>query len=155
PALYGYYLDDEPAQKAFPKLGAINQHLLKKDPDHPPYACLFPNYCPAHRLGSRDYDDHVTNFIETVRPALLSWDHYALKRDGLRSTYFANLELVRNKCLKANVPYAQTILSVPHFTYRDPNEADMRWQVYTSLCYGCKGILYYLYWGYGEYSDGI
>ena len=29
---------------------------------------------------------------------------------------------------------------------RDPTEAQIRWQVFTSLAYGAKGVLYFTNW---------
>ena len=31
----------------------------------------------------------------------------------------------------------------PHY---DPTEAQLRWQIYTSIAYGAKGVLYFCYW---------
>ena len=28
----------------------------------------------------------------------------------------------------------------------DPSEAQLRWQAFTALAYGAKGILYFVYW---------
>src|SRR5439155_20970210 len=85
-------------------------------------------------------------FVETVRPKLLSFDHYALVEAGERPGYFENLEVIRREALRAEVPFASILLATPHGAYRDPSEADLRWQVYTSLAYGARGILYFTYW---------
>lgn len=138
PALLGYYIVDEPNSRAFPVLGAINQYLLKADPKHLPYVNLFPNYASAKQLGNNTYEQHVSQYIETVRPDLVSWDHYK-QMLGDERYYWPNLEIVRWHCLKAKVPLGQIINSLPHFGYRDPSEADLRWQVYTSLAYGSRG----------------
>ena len=76
----------------------------------------------------------------------MSWDHYALFEGGERDIYFENLEIVRRHCLQAKVPFVQIVLTVPHGPYRDPDEADLRWQAYTALAYGAKGILWFTYW---------
>jgi hypothetical protein len=148
PALAGYFLTDEPSAAAFTQLGAVSQYLRKKDPKRLPYINLFPNYATPQQLGTRTYEEYLRQFINTVQPPLLSWDHYALLRDGpsLRPEYFANLEAVRKQATAADLPFAQIILSVPHLGYRDPTEADLRWQVFTTLAYGAKGVLYFTYW---------
>jgi len=64
--------------------------------------------------------------------------------------YWPHLEIVRFHCLKAKTPLIQIICSLPHFNYRDPSEADLRWQVYTSLAYGSRGIIYFTYWDVKE-----
>ncbi|MGC8783360.1 MAG: hypothetical protein ACP5RN_03090 [Armatimonadota bacterium] len=146
PALAGYFLMDEPNASAFPLLGAVNRYLLQKDPKRLPYINLFPNYANEQQLGAKSYDEHVARYIKEVQPALVSWDHYALFESGERDIYFENLEIVRKHCLQANLPFVQIVLTVPHGPYRDPNEADLRWQAYTTLAYGAKGILWFTYW---------
>jgi hypothetical protein len=146
PSLAGYFLVDEPNASAFPLLGAVNRYLLQKDPKHLPYTNLFPNYANEQQLGTKSYDEHIARYIQEVQPALVSWDHYALLENGERDIYFENLEIVRKHCLQANLPFVQIVLTVPHGPYRDPDEADLRWQAYTTLAYGAKGILWFTYW---------
>jgi hypothetical protein len=151
PALAGYHVCDEPNARMFPVLGAINQYLLKKDPKHPPFINLFPNYATPAQLGNKTYKEHVAQYIATVKPALVCYDHYQ-QMFGREDAYFANLEVVRALCLEARLPFAQIVLTIPHFGYRNPSEADMRWQIYTSVAYGARGILYFTYW-YWNWKD--
>lgn len=146
PALLGYFLQDEPSAGQFPRLGALDRGLRARDPKHLPFINLFPNYASPAQLGTRSYPGYVRQFLETVRPKLLSFDHYALVGAGERPSYFDNLEVIRRESLRAEVPFASIILATPHGPYRDPTEADLRWQVYTSLAYGARGILYFTYW---------
>jgi hypothetical protein len=99
----------------------------------------------------------VQAFVETVQPPILSYDHYALMEWGDRPEYFANLETIRRQALRAGVPFWNVILSTPHFDYRDPSPADLRWQVYTTLAYGGQGIIYFTYCTPDEenYRNGI
>jgi predicted secreted protein len=145
PALWGYYVTDEPNSSQFENLGAINQYLLKKDPKHIPFINLFPTYASQEQLGNPTYEEHVSSFAKTVKPVLLSYDHYALIGDRLRQDYFENMEIIRREGLKQDVPFNFILLSVPHFGYRDPSEGDLRWQVNTALAYGARGIMYFTY----------
>ncbi len=146
PALYGYYLTDEPSLCHFANLGRLTRAFEALDPRHVSFINLFPNYASPDQLGSIDYRYHVRAYLETVRPPLLSYDHYALLETGDRPEYFANLEVIREEALRAGVPFWQIVLATPHFSYRDPSPADMRWQVYTTLAYGGKGLAYFTYW---------
>jgi len=65
---------------------------------------------------------------------------------GDESFYWENLEIIRRQSLKARIPYNQIIVSMKHMGYRECSEADLRWQVYTSLAYGSRGIQYFTYW---------
>ncbi len=147
PALYGYYLKDEPNYQNFEALGEINREFEKQDPAHLPYINLFPTYASIRQLGTPTYEDHLDKFLSIVKPRVLSYDHYCLLRaGGIRPDYFENLGLIREYGLRYGVPPWNIILSLAHLAYRDPTDAEMRWQVYTSLAYGMKGIMYFTYW---------
>lgn len=145
PALYGYLLTDEPHQKLFTNLGKLVNTFTYLDPEHPAFVNLFPNYATAEQLGFIDYENYVSEYLDIVKSPILSYDHYALMEDGDRPQYFENLEIIRRQALRAGVPFWNVILATPHFNYRDPSPADLRWQVYTTLAYGGKGIIYFTY----------
>jgi len=146
-ALYGYYLQDEPNFAQFPALGQINAEFLRCDPAHLPYINLFPTYASTKQLGTPTYSDHLDKYLSIVKPVVLSYDHYCLLQDGRdRPDYFENLALIREYGLRFSTPPWNIILSAPHLAYRDPTDGEMRWQVYTSLAYGMKGIMWFTYW---------
>jgi hypothetical protein len=146
PALLGYFLQDEPSTGQFPRLAPLERGLRERDPKRLAYVNLFPNYASAAQLGASSYSAYVRAFLETVRPRLFSFDYYALLKEGERPEYFDNLEVIRRESLRSGVPFAAVVLSTPHGPYRDPSEADLRWEVYTALAYGARGILYFTYW---------
>ncbi len=79
PALYGYDLIDEPEAGKFPLIGALVALFRKYDPDRICYINLFPNYAdPETQLGTKDYKEYLTQFLEIVKPDILSLDHYHL-----------------------------------------------------------------------------
>lgn len=146
PALGGYSVTDEPGPGLFPQLAAVNQYLLQHDPKHLPFINLYPNYCPEWALGG-PYEQHVDKYLTMVKPKLLSYDHYALMTDGsLRPIYFENLEIIRRQSLKHDVPFCFIFQITAHGGYRDPSEAELRWQINTSLAYGAKALMYFTYW---------
>ncbi len=66
--------------------------------------------------------------------------------DGtVRDNYWTNLEAVRSASRKHNIPFWNIVLSVAHFNYREPAAADFRFQAYTTLAYGGRGISYFTY----------
>ncbi len=145
PALWGYHVADEPGAGAFPQLAAVNKYLLSKDPKHVPFINLYPTYAPLWALGTNSYEEHVDLYLNSVQPRLLSYDHYALFAGVERGDYFENMEIIRRQGLKHHTPFNYILLSVPHGAYRDPSEADLRWQVNTALAYGARGIMYFTY----------
>lgn len=147
PALYGYYLHDEPSARWFPILGEIHAEFRQSDPAHIPYINLFPNYAPPQSLGTPTYREYLRRYVETVRPGVISYDHYPLLDSGLdRPDYFDNLEAVRTVAETSKLPLWSIIQIAPHVPYRDPTADELRWQAYTSLAYGAKGLLYFTYW---------
>ncbi len=146
PAVYGFYLIDEPGAALFPGLGKVASLIRELAPGKWAYMNLFPNYASPAQLGTENYKAHLDKFVETCHPTTLSYDHYALMDDGsLRNGYWQNLEQMRATGLKNTIPFWNIVLAVAHFNYREPTAADLRFQVYTTLAYGGRGIAYFTY----------
>ena len=146
PAVFGYYLRDEPTASFFPGLAAVSQVVKEKHPGAWPYINLFPNYADAGQLGAPTYDAYLEKFVEVCQPTIMSYDHYALlEGGGLRPEYFANLESVRRAAMKHGLPFWNIVLAASHFNYREVTPADVRFQAYTSLAYGVRGLTYFKY----------
>lgn len=146
PAVYGFYLIDEPNAALFPGLGKVASLIRELAPGKWAYINLFPNYASAAQLGTPTYGGHLDRFVELCHPTTLSYDHYAIMDDGsLRHGYWQNLEQVRATGLKNRIPFWNIVLTVAHFNYREPTAADLRFQVYTTLAYGGRGIAYFTY----------
>lgn len=157
PAVYGYLLRDEPSAAMFPGLGAVAAAVKEFHPGAWPYINLFPNYAEPDQFGTPDYESHIKAFVETCKPTALSYDHYALfEGGGLREGYFANLESMRKAGLEHGLPFWNIVLTSAHFNYRETTDADVRFQVYTSLAYGARGIAYFTYFTpkWGNYRLG-
>ncbi|AMV40298.1 hypothetical protein [Planctomyces sp. SH-PL62] len=146
PAVFGYLLRDEPSAAVFPGLAVVADAIRELHPGAWPYINLLPNYADPGQLGTPDYESHLKAFVETCHPPILSYDHYALfDGGGLRPSYFANLESMRRAGLEHQIPFWNIILTTSHFNYRESTSADIRFQVYTSLAYGARGIAYFTY----------
>ena len=146
PAVYGFYLRDEPGAELFAGLGKVSSLVRELAPDKWPYINLFPNYANAQQLGTATYDEHLEQFIATCKPTQLSYDHYALMDDGsLRHGYWQNLEAMRAAAKRHSLPFWNIVLTVAHFNYREPTAADLRFQVYSTLACGGRGIAYFTY----------
>ena len=156
PACWGYLLADEPGAGAFPDLARRAEEIRKHRPGRFGYVNLFPNYAPASALGTTNYDEHVARFVREVKPEVLSMDHYPLMRpDGdSRNSYCENLETMRKYSLKAGIPFWNYFYSMPFNDRLDPTEAQIRWQIFTSVAYGAKGVLYFCYWTPGKGAAG-
>ena len=146
PAVFGYYLRDEPHASWFPELEKVASVVRELAPGKWPYINLFPNYADMNQLSAKDYGDYLDQFIATCKPPILSYDHYALMADGsLRGGYFKNLEQMRLAAGRGKVPFWNIVLAAAHFDYREVTAADFRFQAFTTLAYGGRGISYFTY----------
>lgn len=147
-ACWGYFLADEPGSGAFPGLRKTVDALRQARPGKLAYVNLFPTYAPASALGTTSYVAHVARFVSEVKPDVLSMDHYPMFKpdaDG-RAGYCENLEAMRRQSLAAGIPFWNFFNTMPFGAHSDPTEAQLRWQVYASLAYGAKGVMYFCYW---------
>ena len=69
PAVFGYYLRDEPTASFFPGLATVSSVVKELHPGVWPYINLFPNYADASQLGTKTYDEYVEKFIEDLQAA--------------------------------------------------------------------------------------
>jgi len=108
PALYDYFLTDEPDTGKFPGLGKLVGYLRDKDPAHLAYINLFPTYADNTQLGTHGdtvtaYQAYLNQYLKTVKPGLLSYDHYQFAIHSDSPDYFLNLAIVRRTALKAGI----------------------------------------------------
>lgn len=173
PAMYAYYLVDEPGAGAFPALGKLVAYLRQRDPAHLAYINLLPTYASDGQLQVSDdaaekakvgypqdfagintddktslrYVEHVRQFVSVVKPDLISYDHYHFLKNSDGNQYFLNLGLIRTAALDAKKPFMNIIQTCdsPSEGWRGPQEHELRWLTYTSLAYGAQAISHFRY----------
>ena len=145
PALFGYFLRDEPAASDFPGLADWAKRIRAVDDTHPIYLNLFPNYAPEHILGCT-YEEYVHRFVEEVGLPMLSFDYYPVTVEGVRESWWSNLEVIAKEAKEADVPFWAFALSTAHFPYPVATIQSLRLQFYTDLAYGAQGLQYFTYW---------
>ncbi len=151
PALYCYYITDEPGAAKFPALGKLVAYLRQRDPAHLAYINLFPIYANNQQLGNQGdtvtaYREHLRQYVKVVAPDLISYDHYQFTSNGDTGGYFLNLAMIRRAALDAGLPFLNIVQACSWTpSMRVPNADEMRYLVYTTLAYGAEGISYYVY----------
>jgi hypothetical protein len=146
PALFGYYLRDEPSAALLPGLEKVAALVRELSPGKWPYINLLPDYASAEQLGTPTYAEYLERFVATCHPTRMSYDNYSLLDNGtVRDSYWSNLEAMRAAARKHNIEFWNIVLAVAHFSYRELNDADFRFEVYTTLAYGGRGISYFTY----------
>jgi hypothetical protein len=146
PALWGYYICDEPTSLLFESLSLIKNQINLRDPLHNAYVNLLPDYANTKQLGTVTYKEYVDKFIQVFHPQYLSYDYYPFTEKGFRKTYYQNLEVVRTAALNAGIPFLAFTMSCQiDPAYPKPTEAWIRLQLYSDLAYGAKGLQYFTY----------
>lgn len=103
-------------------------------------------YAVNQTILGKAYEDYVNRWV-SLNPDVLVFDHYPFQKNGQDSkSYFENLEIIRRQALLGGIdfwPYIQSVGITNNL--RPPSEAEMKYQVYTNLAYGAKGMIYFTY----------
>ncbi len=156
PALYGYYLYDEPKPTDLEMIANVHKSIRRIDTVTPCYMNLLPDYGPQSRQnhGITSYQDYIRQ-ASSLGLQQLSFDHYPITTTGIRKTWFENLEIIRDESVRTKKPFWAFVLCTPHYIYPQPTLGSLRLQIYSNLAYGAKGIQYFTYWTpapYGNYD---
>ena len=142
PALGGYYVYDEVPPEDVAETAAVVAGLRARDPLHPAFVSLFPNYAPIP-----DYDRYVRDFVRQIHPSAIVYDYYPFLADGSdRTGFFVNLRSIRKVALRSSTPFwffAQ-LTEIPGL--RRASESEKRWQALQTLAYGARGLMFFTYW---------
>lgn len=163
PWIWGYRIADEPNASAFPKLRAVVDEIESLDPGQNVFINLYPAV-GKDLLGARNYKTYLEEYVRVVNPPFISFDIYPVRRRGNGSVYvdygcYATYEDIARVARESNRPFWSYVLSNSHAFYPTPEEAYIRFQVFTALGYGAQGIAYFTYLspdfdkGKGEFTD--
>ena len=146
--VWGYGLRDEPSVAEFFDLKNRVEAIRAVRPGKLAYINLYPNYSTAKHFGTDSYEEYVERFVNEVDVDVLSMDHYPVFKpdaDG-RDGYCRNLEVIRRYSLAKDIPFWNFFNVMPFGPHTDPTEDQIRWQIFTSLAYGAKGVMYFCYY---------
>lgn len=149
--IVGWITHDEPGGIGPVKdsVTAVNV-LMREDPTR---WALF-NLLPPYAQQNPSTDEVIAAAVRNGMP-LISYDSYVINADGSDNVeaHFRYLEQFRQASLKYQVPFWAFALSIQHFGYRRPSESDVRWNQFTNLAYGAKGLWYFTYWGPKDWKN--
>lgn len=149
PYYLGEYIADEPSASKFDDLGQFTEDYLAAFPEKEVYINLFPYYASTQQIGTSTYSEHIEQYIAKVPTKSISYDYYGLNAEpqSLGSTYYTNLDLVRSKSLAVRKPFWMiTQAGKVGKNTRMPSEKEERWNVWSMLAAGSKGVSYFCYW---------
>lgn len=155
----GIHAYDEPTVEYYNAIAACQDWWYENFPEYEFYVNLFPSYASNSQLyGTQDpsnwtYNKYVNEFVDTVNPSVISYDHYSLLRSGflgtVRPQWLSDLEVYAEAAKKNKIPFRVYILATQHWGFIAPEYyREIAWQVYSAMCYGVSGINFFTYWGY-------
>jgi hypothetical protein len=176
PAFGGSMVVDEPGTASFANLGNLHKNYQTIVSDRAFYINMLPNYASKNQLvngavggtlndSTITYERYMNSYINQVKPDFYSYDFYpfvGMEYAKMRSGYFAQMAQIREITLNAGIPF-WTFIQASSWapgSLRVPNQAEIYWQVATSIAMGAKGIQYFMYYtsmeqGAESFSGGM
>ncbi|MBQ6165762.1 MAG: hypothetical protein IJK23_14930 [Clostridia bacterium] len=154
---------DEPNAADFPLIGAYVRAYREALPNKFLFNNLLPDGSMKSQLGADSYREYVDRWAECVDADYISLDHYPFycsalfNRIGFRialNTY----DCVASACRRTGRDfwiYTQTQGDWFAHMYLRVTFEQIKWQVYTALCYGARSIIQVAYrpaWGNDAYG---
>ncbi len=149
PAFAGHLVTDEPSMSEFESLANLAKFYREELPGKEFYVNLFPSYATEDALGTANYEEYISKYLEMVKPDVLSFDHYSLHNSygemTCKTDSLYNREVVAYYANKANTPYMNfTLITSSEIERREMiSQADISWQVMMDMAYGCSGAQYF------------
>jgi hypothetical protein len=141
PALYSYYVSDEPGD--FAPVGNLVSYLRTQDPAHLGYVNVYPiNAFNWAADPAAQYQTYLNQYMTTVQPSLLSYDNYQFMAPTT-SQYLQNLGMISQTARGANVPFMNIVPACAVGGAPAPNGDQLRFLLYSTLAYGGTGIHYW------------
>lgn len=152
PAVYGYYVGDEPGSDQMADAIAAVRIIKEMIPEKVPYLNFNPYWdANENTLGGKNFDEWIDSFVQESGMEQLSYDCYSqmvpvdASESGIHG-YFKSMKHFMEAAKRNNVPLWVINLSSGHFRYRCPNEDDFRWQLNTSVASGAKCVWWFLFY---------
>ena len=134
---------DEPGEKELPAIVELSSWIRQTYPGTP----VFTNLSIAEV-------DHDT-YVEACAPDIFAFDHYPLQRNGqTQDHYLYNVAWARRTAMRHHLPFWMTLQAwgreeeKPSYAYRVPDEADLRFLVFSFLAHGGTGMMFFHYYGH-------
>jgi hypothetical protein len=160
PATFGFYGGDEPFSDQEENF-AFTMALLKElCPDKMHYGNLLPYWsdllAEPQEKNREDsfYNEKIERLIKDGKLDILAFDQYTQcydtskdQKKGVHQFVNAMTHFMR-LANKHHIPLYVSLLSVGHYSYRDPSEYDIRWQINLATALGAKGIIWFYFHQY-------
>ena len=145
PHVWGFYLKDEPNSELFQTLANSTEQFASFT-DQVAFINLFPMYANEQQLGNPTYQEHIDQFMDTVRPKWTSVDIYPLNTVNLYDGYCKNLDIMATACRNRDIRFSVYLQSVSFAeSKRTPSKEDLEWQTWCIKSFGADEAIYFTY----------
>ena len=165
PATFGFFAGDEPNKNYQDAMIGTFKVLLDIAPELTPFGNLYPFWTGSdykRNMGgdSREfYYNLVDKMLKESKVPVIGYDRYTQclqegeNIEGGIDMYFADLDMFHKVTKNNGISFFISLLSVGHWVHRVPTEDDIRWQIYTSLAHGARGIFWFFLYMRGVEDD--
>ena len=113
----------------------------------------------AGNAGNNTYNyetGYVDPYLNAVDADVISMDSYSLLKNGttsnIRKSYYYTFDVLSKKAKDNGTEFWYTLLSSAHkagdgsnYTYSEPTEEELRWQMAVGMVFGAKNLSHYTY----------
>jgi len=152
PALYGFFVGDEPCLKEHYSACIECVKIQKRvAPTLHPYLNLHTcmDDTDPELLGGRTFREWLKYAAKEAGLEIISYGHYDQlwtgNEDGIDS-YYRNLRALSEAANEAGVELWNTQLSTAHYMFRIPTEYDFMWQITTAAALGSRGVVWFKFY---------
>jgi len=149
PALFGFEVGDEPAQKKIGPVFRANGIQREMAPHLTPFLSI-GGYSPhaIEWMELRSYGRYLDELAEVGKANLFFHNNYALAAKSSPTSmedYFLALKMYADVSKRhGDLPLWVTLCCTAHGDIPCPNDDDIRWQLNTAAACGFKGVAWYL-----------
>jgi len=143
----GFFVKNEPCLGDFKRLAWIIQTLRTQNPTKLAFVNLLGSDAGSSAWGTDNFASYISRYVDAVHPDVISFNNFVdFRNPKSKYIYEESLVTVRKIATASGTPFWNFFGIMPFHKYDDPTDAQLKWQIYTSLAYGAKGLIYYCYW---------
>lgn len=147
PALYGFFVGDEPGDIASVNSCIEVMNMQRRvAPELRPYVNLMGSSFERerHMFPGKTYNDFMEDLAKRSLCDMICFDTYTqMINDGGVTNYFIGLKAQTDAAYHAGIDIWATCLTSAHYAYNVPSEYQLLWQITVSAALGCKGIIWF------------
>lgn len=158
PACWGFNIKDEPASSQLFDMTSLANKIKAVLPEGKQITInLLPNTSftdgALSNISLSEYDRHVRQFLNGIKPDVLSFDSYPLTTSSTITSlemvyYLRNLLEINTQCRDAGVEATSIIQSASWSGQRMPTATELQFLTNMNLVSGMDGITYFLFYSH-------